>query len=64
MTPTLLKLNQISQGVLPWSFGVSWFTGLSSPEKASVLRELAYIANQSHPLDVEVERAIGLVKSL
>jgi hypothetical protein len=33
---------------------------LSSSEKASVLRDLAYIANQAHPLAAEVEQAIGV----
>jgi hypothetical protein len=58
MSPTVLKLNQIAQGFLPWSVGVSWFTGLSSSERASVLRDLAYIASQAHPLAGEVEHAI------
>jgi hypothetical protein len=38
MSPALLKLNQIAQGLLPWASGVSWFIGLSSSEKRSVLR--------------------------
>ena len=60
MSPTLLKLNQIAQGLLPWSSGVSWFTGMSTSDKASVLRDLAYIANQAHPRAEEVEPAMSL----
>jgi hypothetical protein len=50
MTPTLLKLNQISQGLLPWSLGVS--------DTASVLRDLASIATQAHPLAEELDPAM------
>jgi len=60
MSPTLLKLNQIAQGLLPWSSGVSWFTGLSSSDKSVVLRDLARIANQAHPRAEEVEPAMRL----
>lgn len=60
MTPTVRRLNQISQGLLPWADGVSWFNGLSSADKASTLRELASIANQAHPRADEVEPAIRL----
>ena len=60
MSPTLLKLNLIAQGLLPWSEGVSWFTGLSSSEKVAVLRDLVHIVTQAHPLAVEVDRAIDV----
>jgi hypothetical protein len=60
MSPILLKLNQIAQGLLPWSLGVSWFTGLLPSDQKSVLRDLAYITNQAHPRAEEVEPAMRL----
>ena len=60
MSPTVLKLNQIAQGLLPRELGVSWFMGLSSSDKTSVLRDLAYIATEAHPPAVEVDHAIGV----
>ena len=54
MNPDLLGLNQLSQGLLPWSVGLSWFSELPSPEKAARLRDLAFITNQAHPTVAEV----------
>jgi hypothetical protein len=60
MSPELLKLNRLAQGLIPWEEGVAWFNGQSSREKAAVLRELASIARQSHPRADEVEPAMRL----
>jgi hypothetical protein len=59
MSPTLLKLNQMAQGLLPWDAGLSWFIGLSPSEKNSVLRDLGYITHQAHPRAEEVDAAIA-----
>jgi len=60
MSPTLLKLNQMAQGLLPWDSGVSWFIGLPSSDKKSVQRDLGFIAKQAHPRADEVDPAIAI----
>jgi hypothetical protein len=60
MSPSILQLNQIAQGLISWTEGVSWFNGLPSLARSAVLRELAAIAKQSHPKADEVEQAIQL----
>jgi hypothetical protein len=60
MSPSILKLNRIAQGLLPWDQGLAWFNGLSCLEKSGVLRELACIARQSHPKADDVEPAMRM----
>lgn len=60
MSPGILKLNRLAQGLIPWDEGVIWFNGLSTLEKSGVLRDLAGIARQSHPRADEVEPAMRL----
>ena len=60
MSPTLLKLNQIAQGLVAWSEGMAWFRESPSTEKESILRDLANITIQSHPRAEEIEPAIQM----
>jgi len=54
-----LQLNRIAQGLVSVPEGIAWFEALAPDEQQSVLRILAYITSQSHPLSAEVEVAIG-----
>jgi len=53
-------LNLIAQGLLSWRAAVAWFSGLSCPQKAAVLRELAHITAEAHPLATELDHAIAI----
>ena len=59
LSPTELQLNRIAQGLVPVKEGIEWFVALAQEEQRSVLRALAYITSQSHPLANEVEPAIA-----
>ena len=54
-----LQLNRIAQGSVSVPDGVSWFEGVTQDQQQSVLRTLAYITSQSHPLAAEVDAAIA-----
>jgi hypothetical protein len=59
LSGTELQLNRIAQGMVSVPDGVSWFEALAQQEQQVVLRTLAYITSQSHPLPAEVEPAIA-----
>lgn len=59
LTSTEVRLNRIAQGSVPVKEGIEWFDALARDEQQSVLRTLAYITSQSHPLAKEVEPAIS-----
>jgi hypothetical protein len=59
LSSTELQLNRIAQGLLPISEGIAWFDALAQDEQEAVLRTLAYITSQSHPLANEVEPAMA-----
>jgi hypothetical protein len=59
LTPTELRLNQISQGLISEADGNAWYESLQSDERALTLQVLARICAQSHPRAGEVPAAIA-----
>ena len=59
MTPIVLKLNRIAQGLVSVDHGVEWFESCSQNERAAILRALAFVIHQAHPLVDEVPEAIA-----
>jgi hypothetical protein len=59
MRPSQLQLNRIARGLLTEDSGLRWFEELPAAERATVLRELAYITAQSNPKREEVPLAIA-----
>jgi hypothetical protein len=55
----VVRLNQYAQGLRPMAEARAWFAGLAGDEKKGVLRELAAMLQQAHPVPPEVTAAIA-----
>lgn len=55
----VVRLNQFAQGLRPMAEARAWFAGLSGEQRKGVLRELAAMLQQAHPVPSEVTAAIA-----
>jgi hypothetical protein len=54
----VVRLNQYAQGIRPMMAAKEWFSQLSGEQQQNVLRQLAAIIQQAHPLPSELPAAI------
>src|SRR5688572_19369104 len=54
-----VRLNQYAQGLRPMVEARAWFAGLAGEQKQRVLRELAAMLQQAHPVPSDVTAAIA-----
>jgi hypothetical protein len=55
----VVRLNQYAQRLRPMAEARAWFAGLGDEQKPRVLRELAAMLQQAHPVPSEVTAAIA-----
>jgi len=61
MSPNVLFINRLAQGIIPISQGLSWFSGLGEEERSKVMSDLNLCIHQSHPTKIDIE--IGIKNS-